>query len=128
MGLLLAAQIFFLLDILVNFFLATRVEGDEEIYVTDPIQISINYLKGKFITDLILTLPFGFLGNLINPIFSVLHLLKAYRIQQFYFFFQATFYQPKIRTFYSWRLKQVLRDENKKFNMNDSNNFIMARL
>ena len=77
---LLTAQVIFSLNIVINFLLATKVEGDEEIYVLDPQHIAINYIKGNFLIDLILTLPLGFLGDVIHPSFKLLHMIKAYRI------------------------------------------------
>jgi len=55
-------------------------------------------------------------------------MIKSYRMLEFFYFLQGTFYKPKIRAFFEYRLQKVLKDESKKFNMNESNNFIMARL
>ena len=56
-------DIIFLLDILVNFrtsYLNTKT-GDE---ITNWWQIASNYLKTRFIIDLLATIPFDTIGNL----------------------------------------------------------------
>ena len=40
---------------------------------------------------------------------------------------QPKFYMPKIRDHYSYKLKEVLKDDNKKYDRNSANNFILER-
>mmetsp|Transcript_41030 Transcript_41030/g.62412 ORF Transcript_41030/g.62412 Transcript_41030/m.62412 type:complete len:223 (-) Transcript_41030:986-1654(-) len=54
--------------------------------------------------------------------------MKAFRLRDFTNLFKPLYIRPIIRKYYHDRLSQVLLDEDKKDNINESNNFIMERL
>ena len=116
-------EIVFILDIILRFFVAKNVEGDESDFITHFEKIGISYLKGSFMFDFILMFPFGFI--LQNDLF---HLIKSMRIQKFFKFFEPSFFGPYIRKFYGNKLRKVLLIEDKKNDINQSNNFIMERI
>jgi hypothetical protein len=49
-------------------------------------------------------------------------------MREFYRCLQPKFFMPVIRTYYDNQLKKVLKDEKKKHDINESNNFIIERL
>ena len=50
------------------------------------------------------------------------------RMREFYRFLQPKFFMPVVRTYYDNQLMLVLKDEKKKNDTNESNNFIVERL
>jgi hypothetical protein len=103
------------------------VEGDEADYVMHIEKIGSKYLHGKFIFDFIVLLPLGFLGSIYNKSYGLLHLIKAARVNRFLRFFKPSFYMPQIRRYYQNKLNNVLKNEQKKNNIIEQNNFILAR-
>ena len=82
-------QIIFIIDIILKFFLARKKEGDEEDYIYRLEMLIRLYYKEDFGEDLLLAIPFGFLGNLTNSrIFIGLHLFKGFRIKNLFQFLQ----------------------------------------
>ena len=116
----------FTIDIILNFFLALKVKGDEADYVTHFEKIGLNYLKTNFLRDLLLTTPLGMVSY-VFPKLKILYLIKAVRIERFFKFFKPSFFMPQIRKYYSKKLAVVLLDETKKNNVVESNNFIIER-
>lgn len=76
-------DIFFLLDILINFRTTINDEktGEE---ISSPAKIAMHYLKGKFFIDLLASIPFDFFVVFINSdsgfILEFFGLLKLIRI------------------------------------------------
>lgn len=54
-------------------------------------------------------------------------MIKLLRVETFFKFFQPSFFGPIIRNYYSNKLASVLRDESKRNNIIESNNFIIER-
>lgn len=74
----------FAIDILLNFRTAYTVEATG-LELSEPRQIAINYLKGRFIIDILATVPFdsifqGFTENGVSGQLAVLSLLKFFRV------------------------------------------------
>ena len=91
--LLYLCQIVFTIDIILNFFLALKVKGDESDYILHIEKIGINYLKTNFLRDLLLTLPLGMVSYFI-PRLKILYLVKSVRIERFFKFFKPSFFMP----------------------------------
>ena len=64
--LIISSTIFFIIDILLNFIIAVKKEGEKDEYVHDLVYIRQVYLHGDFSQDLLLTLPLGFIGAFIS--------------------------------------------------------------
>lgn len=74
----------FAVDILINF-RTTVIDGKTGLEIIRGKNIAINYLKGRFIIDLLATVPFdsifmGLLGSSISGKLSLLSLLKLFRV------------------------------------------------
>ena len=50
------------------------------------------------------------------------------RMREFYRFLKPKFFMPVVRTYYDNQLKLVLEDEKKRYDIIESNNFIIERL
>jgi hypothetical protein len=77
-------DIVFAIDILIHFrtTIVNEITGDE---IKEARQISMTYLKGRFIIDILATVPFdtiflGLLGSKISGQLSILSLLKLFRV------------------------------------------------
>jgi hypothetical protein len=81
--LLIIAQSVFVLDIIFNFFKAIRVEADQREFITKLHLIVDTYYHGELLKDLILTIPWGFIGTLIHKSLRFLHMIKALRFFAF---------------------------------------------
>ena len=84
----------FLIDIILNFFVAQKVEGNEEDYILHLEKIGLKYLKSKFIFEFIILLPLGFIGSFYDKKLSLLHLIKFCRVNRFIKFFKPSFFMP----------------------------------
>ena len=124
---LLSASIFFFLDIFMNFFVARKVEGDESDFIVHIEKLGLMYLKERFGFKLVVLAPLGFIFEKYNRNLKLLHLIKLLRVESFFKFFQPSFFGPIIRNYYSNKLASVLRDDSKKNNIIESNNFIIER-
>ena len=124
---LLGASIFFFLDIFMNFFVARKVEGDESDFIVHIEKLGLLYLKESFGVKLVVLAPLGFVFEPYNRSLKLLHLIKLQRVESFFKFFQPSFFGPIIRNYYRIKLASVLRDDSKKNNIIESNNFIIER-
>ena len=68
--LLIVSEIFHFLNILVSFFKAYKVSGNEK-FITKFEKVWKNYFHGQFLIDFVVFLPLGLLGN-IHPDLSPL--------------------------------------------------------
>ena len=121
-------EVIFVLDIILRFFVARNVEGDESEFIIHIEKLGLAYLKGSFWLDLLLILPLGFIGKYYSDSYQFLHLVKSMRIQKFFKFLEPTFFGPYIRNYYGNKLKEVLKNEDKKNDIIESNNFIIERI
>ena len=120
------SQAFFILDIILHFFLAYR-QGEEELEMRID-KIWENYLKGKFLYDLVVTIPFSLLSITVHPSLSQLALIKSIRLGDFLAQMDRVYYMPIIRNYYKNKLDKVLKDVNKRDNINESNNDIVEKI
>jgi hypothetical protein len=88
------SSLIFFFDLILNFFVAQKVEGDESDYVMHIEKIGLKYIYGKFIFDFIVLLPLGMLGSLYSRKLYLLHLIKVERVNRFVRFFKPSFYMP----------------------------------
>lgn len=121
------ASVFFLLDIILNFFVARKVEGDESDFIVHIEKLGLMFLKERFGFKLVVLAPLGFIFERYDRNLKLLHLIKLLRAESFLKFFQPSFFGPIIRNYYSNKLARVLKDDSKKFNIIESNNFIIER-
>jgi len=117
-NLLIGSQAVFVVDILLKFFKAIRIEADEREFITKLNLIFENYYQGELLSDVVLTIPWGFLGTMLHKSLRFLHMIKALRFFAFLQFFTPKFYMPHIRNVFNKRLQKVLKDHRVNNNKN----------
>jgi len=75
-------QLVFIVDIVLNFFKAVRLEEDSKVLNDKADQIAKSYLSSNFLTDFILMLPLGYFGEMVHPQLKILHFIKLFRLQE----------------------------------------------
>lgn len=121
--LILFAQAIFIIDIILNFLLAIKKQNFGGEYMWNPKEIAKTYFKKGFLIDVILTIPWGFIGNLKN-----LNIIKAFRAREVVKVMQTRVYNDRIRRFYEFKLEGVMKDEIKMFDIKDQQTFIDQRI
>ena len=72
------SEAIFLVDIILNFFKAYKVNEDED-YQRNLKKICINYLKKGFILDILVFLPLGQIGQIFDEV-SILKFLDLFKL------------------------------------------------
>lgn len=96
---LMISEVFHLLNIILHFFKAYKLNNGNEKFVTKFDKVWRNYFFNQFLIDFIVFLPLGMLGN-IRPELSALRLLwfiKLQRIHSFLEIIDEKFYNPILR-------------------------------
>ena len=93
------------------------------------VQISQNYIKKKFLLDVITLLPLGEIGyQKIHHNLRVLWYIKCSRMQYLMFIFNPKLFKPMIDWFIGSKRKKYLRDQQLSHNMDEDMNFITLRI
>lgn len=58
--------------------------------------ISNNYLRGSFVIDFIVFMPFGYLASLLDERLRLLWIIKAFRINELRQYMRESMYKPKV--------------------------------
>lgn len=114
-------------DIIYHFLLAYEEEG-EIYYITDFKKIAIRYIKhGSFISDLIVLLPWYFLG-LASPTLEILGLIKTVRFNQLFVFMDGKQIKPIIRYFFQSRTEKILADPKLREDIFEDHNQVITKM
>lgn len=102
-------ELFDIANISFRFFMAYKDEGNSK-YETNLNKIQTRYLKGDFIIDLIIFIPWGLL-SITSPKMAwarVLYSLKTIRIKKLFAFLDKNFINPILRHFKEKRILRLL--------------------
>ena len=97
---LVIGEIIQFLNIIVNFFVAYKEEGDDK-FEQNFSKISLKYLNGPFLTDTLILIPFGLIGH-INTSYKnwkILWSIKVIRIKSMITILDLNKIKPLIRKF-----------------------------
>lgn len=96
-------------EIILNFFLQD-LDEDGKSKGESLETVSSNYLRGKFLIDLIALLPLGAMFTHIDERFKVLWLVKAIRIKELHQYLSKKSFQPVINHYIQYKQGNAITD------------------
>ena len=121
-------ELVMLLDIVVNFLLAYKVDGDH-IYITEFKKIGSRYIhEGSFKKDIIIWLPLYEAFKMIHPTLGITVLIKSTRFSQLFRYMDTKKIVPMLKGIFDMRLEAALRDPFLSEDINEDHNQIMQKL
>ena len=115
---ILIGEVFDMMNISFRFFMAYKNEGNR--YETNLQKIQSKYIKGDFIIDLIIFIPWGLL-SVTSPKLKwtrILFTLKTVRIKKLFAFLDKSVISPILRQFKENKVDRILQDPAKRDDVN----------
>jgi hypothetical protein len=119
---ILIGELVMILDIVVQFLLAFKVDG-EVMYITDFKKIGWRYIyEGSFKKDLIIWLPLYEAFKMIHPTLAITVLIKSTRFSQLFEYMDTKKIVPMLKSIFDMRLEAALRDPFLSEDINEDHN------
>lgn len=113
----------FFIDIVMKFFLQKFDErGKPEVLPLE--EVAHKYLTTGFLLDFVCFLPLGWIFSLIDERFKFMWLIKTLRISTLSYYLRQKFYDEMIEYYIEMRQSKSLKDDEKKFEINEDLTFI----